>query len=677
MLFTGCHNREIGPRLYLDNDFYWALGEKDTTVKQAEKLSYQHLDKMEYKNISRLVGNKGEYVWLKVSFELPDELKDDDLSMLVPYLHFAEELYLNGYYIDDYGMFGEGPDDPNIQDAGLIAHLFDFPQYYLNQEGENIVLIRVFALGNASITPGVFVGLRDDAWATSDNMIFWRSRIYIFLEGFMLCVCIFFLMIFIAYKQDRIYLYFSLMTFLSMLFFSGFFGGDLPFVGFHGGMSYLTFYKISKCISFFGLEYTFGLFVFDYMHFKHSLPERIIRATLLFSGVVISALAPNYHFLINFSHVILWFCLIDVAIPVGLIFRNLRKGHRRENARMLLIGIFPMLLTVNIDFVIKAICNNITLPYFSMFGWEVTMVIFFLYFSSQYNRIAARLEYLNKSLKDEVDIQTGMLKEVNKRLEHERDIANKDMHMAALVQQKFFHAPYQNFKKWDYAVCYEPLSEVSGDLFNFYYNDDVLDGISLFDASGHGVAASLITMLAENVIRQVYENSPKKNKDLAKKLNVINESFIQAKGDVDNYLTGILLNIQEKDNGKCILKLANAAHPYPIIYKKLLKSIYEVLPPKGKESYGPIGIRELETQYNDFEFEMEKGDILVLFTDGLTETMNFEREEFGRERIAQVLKEDNRKSADSILQSLLHNLNEHTGSELRTDDVTVIILKRK
>ena len=213
--------------------------------------------------------------------------------------------------------------------------------------------------------------------------------------------------------------------------------------------------------------------------------------------------------------------------------------------------------------------------------------------------------------------------------------------------------------------------------FNFYYNDDVLDGISLFDASGHGVAASLITMLAENVIRQVYENSPKKNKDLAKKLNVINESFIQAKGDVDNYLTGILLNIQEKDNGKCILKLANAAHPYPIIYKKLLKSIYEVLPPKGKESYGPIGIRELETQYNDFEFEMEKGDILVLFTDGLTETMNFEREEFGRERIAQVLKEDNRKSADSILQSLLHNLNEHTGSELRTDDVTVIILKRK
>ena len=197
LLATACTKRVIGPRLYLDNDFYWAIGQKETTVDDALDLDYQHLEKLEYKNIRYLpgVGNEGKFVWLKINFTLPDELKGDDLSMLIPYLHFAEELYLNGEYIDDYGVIGEGAEDPDVQEAGLIAHLFDFPESFLNQEGQNTILIRLLALGNSCITPGVYIGLRDDCWATSDIMTFWRSRIYIFLEGFMLCVFIFFLIL--------------------------------------------------------------------------------------------------------------------------------------------------------------------------------------------------------------------------------------------------------------------------------------------------------------------------------------------------------------------------------------------------------------------------------------------------------------------------------------------------
>ena len=676
---TACTKRIIGPRLYLDNDFYWAIGEKETTVEDAELLDFQKLPKLEYKNIRYLPGegNEGKYVWLKVQFTIPDELKNDDLSMLIPYLHFAEELYLNGEYIDDYGVIGEGAEDPDVQEAGLIAHLFDFPEKFLNQEGQNTVLIRVLALGNTSITSGVYLGLRDDCWATSDIMTFWRTRIYIFLEGFMLCICIFFLMIFIAYRAERINLYFSLLTAFSIMFFSGFFGGDLPWVGFHGGLSYLTFYKISKCISFFCLEYVFGLFVFDYLKLKHNMAERIIRCLFLVTSNVVTIVAPNYHSLITFSHIVIWFSLVDVSISVGIIIRNIHKGEKREDARMLFLGLSPMIVCIITDFVLKTFFNNITLPYFSMFGWVLSMIIFFLYFSSQYNRIADRLEYLNKNLKDEVDIQTSKLKDANRKLELERDIANKDMHMAALVQQKFFHEPEQSFKKWDLSVCYEPLAEVSGDLFNFYYDNSNLEGISLFDASGHGVAASLITMLAENVIRQVYVDTKDKKQKLSKSLSDINENFIQAKGDVDNYLTGMLLHMDEKEDGNCTVRISNAAHPYPLVYKKKMKQVFEITPPPGKESYGPIGIKELETSYIDYDFEIEKGDIIVLYTDGLAETMDSSRDEFGKERIAKVLIEENRKGSDGIMQSLIQSLNQHSGPELRSDDVTVIILKRK
>ena len=249
--------------------------------------------------------------------------------------------------------------------------------------------------------------------------------------------------------------------------------------------------------------------------------------------------------------------------------------------------------------------------------------------------------------------------------------------MASVVQQKFFHAPDQKFANWDYAVCYEPFSEVSGDLFNFYYDKEDLQGVSVFDASGHGVAASLITMLSENVIKTIYAESRKRHKHLSEVLTDLNKGLIEAKGDVDNFLTGVLISITEKPNGDCKIDIADAGHPYPILYRADAKEIVHITPPAGKESYGPIGISGIETHYTDFSFEMKKGDILVLYTDGLIETMNARREEFGKENVGKVLIDNSRKNANSILQLLMANLDIHTGQEMRNDDVTVIVLKRK
>ncbi|MCR4899704.1 MAG: SpoIIE family protein phosphatase [Treponema sp.] len=681
LIFTGCKNQqeEEAPRIYLDDAFYYAIGQKDTTVEEAALFNYTKLPKLAYKNLSDITGKDGAYIWLKVGFNLAAEpaLKGDDLSMLIPYLHFAEELYLNGYYIDDYGIMGEGPEDPAIQDAGLMAHLFDFPESFINQEEDNIVLIKVFSLGNGSITPGVFVGLRQDAWVTSDNMTFWRTRIYMFLEGFMLCVFIFFLMIFIAYRQDRIYFYLSFLSLLSMFFFSGFFGGDLPWVGFHGGMTYLFFFKFTKCACFFGMEYMFSLLVFDFLQMKHTIAERVLRSSYVAISVIVCMVAPNYSTLIKISHIIIWFALIDITLAIGMIIKSAIKGQKRERARMLLVALSPFLISINTDFVIKTFFNNITLPYYSIFGWALSVIICFLYFSTQYNRIAFRMEYLNQNLTKEVEEQTRKLVESNRKLAHEREIAIKDMHMAAVVQQKFFHAPKQKFKYWDYAVCYEPYSEVSGDFYNFHFDGDKLHGLSVFDASGHGVAAGLVTMLSETVIRQVYEESRRKHRKLSNAIEELNKNLIAAKGDVENYLTGVVMHIKESKGNKCEINISCSAHPYPLLYKNDDKQVIEIQPPIGLESYGPIGIDGIETRYTDFWFDMKKGDILILYTDGLTETMNEKREEFGKERVGLVLKENSRKGANAILQAVLDALEKHSGQELRTDDVTVIVLKRK
>ncbi|MBO7583375.1 MAG: SpoIIE family protein phosphatase [Treponema sp.] len=672
---TSCNDGD-DPRLYL-TDFYWAPTTEKSDISEAENLVFQKIPKLEYKNIRKLVGASGEYVWIKTTFTLPDELKGDDLSMLVPYMHFAEELYLNGKYIDDYGIMEGGADSSEIQEAGFMAHLFDFPVDFINQEGENTVLIKLFSLGSGSICGKIFVGFRQDAWSTSDKLTFWHSRIYIFLEGIMLCVSIFFLMIFFAYRKERIYIYFSLLNLLSFIFFSTLFAGDLPWVGFHGGISYFWFYKLAKCATFFGLEYLFSLFIFDYLEMKHTLAERIVRGMYLFAAVILCVTAPTYYDLMNISHFIIWLSVLDIQLAIGMILINLRKSVKREKARLLLITLAPFLITVNADFIIKTFANNIELPYYSMYGWIGTVMIFFLSFTSDYQKISKRLEYLNTELKNEVGEQTRQLKEANESLEHEMEIASEDMHMAAIVQQKFFYVPDIEFENWDYAVCYEPLSQVSGDLFNFFYDDNKLNGVSLFDASGHGVAASLITMLSENIIRQVYIDQYQTTESLGQILTNINTSLIDAKGEVDNFLTGILLKITDNDDGTSKINIANAGHPRPFIYKSQEDMVMELQPPSDDYVFGPIGINGIEHNYLDYELQMQSGDVLILYTDGLTETMNIHREDFGKSSVQALLQRNNKKSAKDIMNIIMRKLNEHSSGAARSDDITAIIIKRK
>ncbi|MBR6341100.1 MAG: hypothetical protein IKR64_04290, partial [Treponema sp.] len=147
-------------RVKLDGAFYYAVcpegddhswGEY-SEVEDALQLTYTHLDRMCYRNLADVAGGDGKYLWLKAEFNLPEGLKNQDLSMVIPYLHFADEVYLNGNFIDSYGFMEEDL----YQDASYASHLFDFPQEYLIQNGKNTVLIKVFAMGLATISPGVF-----------------------------------------------------------------------------------------------------------------------------------------------------------------------------------------------------------------------------------------------------------------------------------------------------------------------------------------------------------------------------------------------------------------------------------------------------------------------------------------------------------------------------------------
>ena len=164
------------------------------------------------------------------------------------------------------------------------------------------------------------------------------------------------------------------------------------------------------------------------------------------------------------------------------------------------------------------------------------------------------LKDLNENLEKKVNERTHELKDanyelsiLNARLEKEKFRSELELEMASIVQRKFFPQPIKHFKGWDIAICYEPLAKVSGDLYDYYNFKNILNGISIFDVSGHGISASLITMLSKNIISHAFQRGYRNRESIEHMLNRINNSIITEKGEIDNYLTGLLCRFSEFD----------------------------------------------------------------------------------------------------------------------------------
>jgi serine phosphatase RsbU (regulator of sigma subunit) len=183
-------------------------------------------------------------------------------------------------------------------------------------------------------------------------------------------------------------------------------------------------------------------------------------------------------------------------------------------------------------------------------------------------------------------------------------------------------------------------------------------------------------MLAENIIQQTYGEFWGSGNSVADILKLINERFIDAKGEIENYLTGILLSTKENEDGTCTVTMANAGHPYPLFYNAEEDAVEEMLPSADMPYTGPVGLSGFGVEYAEMSFTMKKGDILFLYTDGITEMQNKEGRDFGIDPIKGILGKNCQDGAEEIARKLMEKLNNFIGITPRVDDISVIILKR-
>ncbi len=203
-----------------------------------------------------------------------------------------------------------------------------------------------------------------------------------------------------------------------------------------------------------------------------------------------------------------------------------------------------------------------------------------------------------------------------------------------------------------YSYMYIPCFGVGGDLPDVYELDGQTYGV-LADVSGKGISAGMLSAF-------VKAGFDRKQPDLAKALSTLNLKFNELNQDERSYITVAAVRIDETEKK---LRYAVAGHNAPILLKNSY-GINEIEAPAP-----PISTWMPDFVYRENELPFEKGDLLVLLTDGVTECTNAKGEQFGIERAESVLLQS--LSAEDFIGKLRTALSVFSGGQF-SDDITAI-----
>ncbi|MCP4138520.1 MAG: SpoIIE family protein phosphatase [bacterium] len=276
-----------------------------------------------------------------------------------------------------------------------------------------------------------------------------------------------------------------------------------------------------------------------------------------------------------------------------------------------------------------------------------------------------------KTTMEELEASNEHLMELNDVLGNTQRIMDRDMDMAVNVQSNLLPQEAPILDGWEIAFHFKPMSGVSGDFYDFYYDDKKFQGLSLFDVSGHGIASGLITMFSKNVIfRNVTQG---RNKPLNEVIHDINVEIIEEIGGVDNYLTGIILQ-----NDGDFLDYVNAGHTR-LFMKNGADGSVDIIEEENPDFPGPfLGIPLLMKEgYPLSRFPVKSGDTILAYSDCLLECFNTRGMPYGGKRLIDSFENSSPGlSAREMLDSVLGDFYSFVKKDMLDDDLTVIVLKR-
>lgn len=251
-----------------------------------------------------------------------------------------------------------------------------------------------------------------------------------------------------------------------------------------------------------------------------------------------------------------------------------------------------------------------------------------------------------------------LAKRERQRLETELTLASEiQTHMIPRVFPAF-----PGHKEFQLYASMTTAKEVGGDFYDFFQVDDEHIALVIADVSGKGIPAALYMMVAKTMIK----NACKQNASPKDVLTLVNQQLCEGVDGVAMFVT-VWLGIVEVKTGKVVA--ANGGHEYPSICRK--GGQFELLKDRhGLVLGGMEGIR-----YKEYEFQLNPGDTLFVYTDGVTEANNLEEELFGTDRMLEALNQQPHAEPKELLSNMLTTIRDFAGEEPQFDDITMLAFR--
>src|SRR6266571_3186534 len=246
-----------------------------------------------------------------------------------------------------------------------------------------------------------------------------------------------------------------------------------------------------------------------------------------------------------------------------------------------------------------------------------------------------------------------------KRLDHDLEIARD-------IQRILLPSEAPAIDGFQISGINVPARLVSGDYFDYIRVDDERLGVAIADVSGKGVPASLIMAICRSVLRAEAARNPSPA-DVLRKVN--RQLYPDIKEDM--FISMAYLILDHERNG---ITLARGGHDAPLLYKQQSRSVTPVKSPGMVLGIDSGNVFDRIT--NDFAVPLERDDCLVLYTDGVTEALNTEGDEFGLERTIESVRASATDGAQAIVERVIDDVHNFIGSTPQNDDITLIAIRK-
>lgn len=277
-------------------------------------------------------------------------------------------------------------------------------------------------------------------------------------------------------------------------------------------------------------------------------------------------------------------------------------------------------------------------------------------------------DYLSKPIaKDELlarirtHLNLRQLRAENFRLNAELDVAKQLQEM--VLPKK---AELEAINQLEIAGFMESADEVGGDYYDILQHDGKVK-IGIGNVTGHGLESGVLMLMVQTAVRTLQESN---QTDPVQLLDILNRTIYGNIQRINPYKSMTLSILDYADNTLTL----SGQHEEMIVVRSggKIEQINTI-------NLGfPIGLEaDIAEFINTEKINLNSGDVVVLYTDGITEAFNLNREEYGLNRLCEVVSQNWNQSAEAIKQAVIADLRQHIGAQKVFDDITLVVLKQK